>query len=313
MRLIVPALSITMTCSLVLLQGCGPRHKVPRNTTPVPGTPGIVLSYDPAWTSEDAEARFTYGLNIRAPWKDGGKLFILFPEHLEYNPVGNTILRHYDPIPSPWEISPDGKKASYRVESPALPGVFVESSATVLTDNELPVDVTGIRMSMKIRNKGNDTLPVVRTLFCMQYGGLEGFPKAGQDNFSHNFIVMGGKLTSLATLPVENPDASFRGCVVKGCPQRDTRAEKQGGLIGQDMDLALSVVTSADNSRKLIVWWTPGKSMIANARIPCMHADPYFGNLKPGDQAAAEGYILFTVGDPGPVISWLKEQDKTVF
>jgi hypothetical protein len=79
------------------------------------------------------------------------------------------------------------------------------------------------------------------------------------------------------------------------------------------MDLALSVVTSLDEKRKVIIWWTPGKSMIANANIPCIHADPYFGTLNPGEQAYAEGLILFTEGDIEPLVKFLQEQDRRVF
>jgi hypothetical protein len=86
-----------------------------------------------------------------------------------------------------------------------------------------------------------------------------------------------------------------------------------GGLIEQDMDLALSVVTSMDNKRKVIFWWTPGKSMIANANIPCIHADPYFGTLRPGQQAYAEGMIIFTEADTKAVIDFIKDKDRKVF
>jgi hypothetical protein len=44
-----------------------------------------------------------------------------------------------------------------------------------------------------------------------------------------------------------------------------------------------------------------------------MHADPYFGTLKPGEEAIAEGMILFTDGDPKPIISYLTERNRKVF
>jgi hypothetical protein len=274
---------------------------------------GIAFYTDNTWVSDDAEKRFTYGLNINSPWENGGTLFMHFPEHLEYNPVGNTILRHYDNIPTPWIISPDGQQASYRVESPALPNVTIESFLRKMDNNELPSGVSGVKLAMHIINKGTEILPVVRALLCVQYSGLTGFPQKLQQNYEHNFIVIDGKLKALSDLPTEDPKTTFKGCVVKGCPQRDTRSEKNGGLIGQDMDLALSVVTSTDGNRKIIVWWTPGKSMIANAFIPCMHADPYFGTLKPGEQAYAEGIILFTEGDIDPVVAFLKLKERKVY
>jgi hypothetical protein len=72
-------------------------------------------------------------------------------------------------------------------------------------------------------------------------------------------------------------------------------------------------VTSLDGKRKVIFWWTPGKSMIANAFIPCIHADPYFGTIRTGQQAYAEGMILFTEGDIEPIIKYLKSKDRKVF
>ncbi|OFY10875.1 MAG: hypothetical protein A2X05_15310 [Bacteroidetes bacterium GWE2_41_25] len=70
-----------------------------KRTGPLPAVAdlsGIFFLTDSSWVSDDREERFTYGLNINSPWDIGGTLFMHFPEHLEYNPVGNTILRHYD-------------------------------------------------------------------------------------------------------------------------------------------------------------------------------------------------------------------------
>jgi hypothetical protein len=274
---------------------------------------GIRIYTDSSWISDDREQRFTYGLNIDSPWERGGNLFMHFPEHLEYNPVGNTILRHYDSIPVPWIISPDGKQASYRVESPALKNVIVESFVRQISENELPFKLTGVKLALHIINGGSEILPVIRPLICVQYSGLSGFPARMDHNFEHNYIVIDGELKALSDFVTADPGTTFKGCVVRGCPQRDTRSETTGGLIQKDMDLALSVVTSLDNKRKIIIWWTPGKSMIANARIPCMHADPYFGTLRPGEEAYAEGLILFIESDPKPIITYLIKRDRKVF
>ena len=267
---------------------------------------------DPDKRSEDPEEKLTYGLFITAPWENGGDLYLNFPEHLEYNPVGNTILRHYDSIPNPWIISPDGKQASYRVQSLALTDVFVESFARVMDDGTFPFDAQGVHVAMRIINNGSQTLPVIRPLICNQFRDLTGFPQRHHD-FQHNYIVIDDQITALADLPTENLNTTFKGCFVEGCPQRDTRSEKNGGLIEKDMDAALSIVTSMDHKRKVIFWWTPGKSMIANSFIPCIHADPYFGTLNPGEEAYAEGLILFTEGDIKPIVKYLKKKDRKLF
>lgn len=281
---------------------------------PSEDSPGVCsLFVDPGWLPGDPGKYFTYGLMIRSPWSNGGQLYLNYPEHLEYNPVGNTILRHWDTIPIPWIISPDGKQAAYRVESLELKDVFVESFARSVNSSEFPFEGSVVKLAMRIINNGIETLPVVRPLICMQYNGLTGFPDRLQENYRHNYIVIDGEVKVLSDLPTEDIQTTFKGCVVKGCPQHDTRAEKEGGLIDKEMDLALSIVSSLDNKRKVIIWWTPGKSMIANANIPCIHADPYFGTLNPGGEVYAEGMIIFTEGKVGPIIKYLKGLDKTSF
>ncbi len=187
----------------------------------------IQFYIDQDYQSEDPVEKLTYGLFIKAPWDDGGVLYLNFPEHLEYNPVGNTILRHYDSIPNPWIISPDGKQASYRVESLEEKNVFVESFSRVMNKEELPFDARGVKVSMRIINQGSHTLPVIRPLICNQFKGLSGFPQCHHD-FTHNYIVIDDQITSLADLATEKIDTEFKGCVVRDCPQRDTRAERTG-------------------------------------------------------------------------------------
>lgn len=292
------------------ISGCTGKNTTSKTPDKTSSAENIHFYIDPNKMSEAPVEKLTYGLFIAPPWEDGGVLYMNFPEHLEYNPVGNTILRHWDSIPNPWVISPDGKQASYGVESLALPGVNVESFARVMEKGWLPFDAQGVHVAMKILNHGTKTLPVIRPLICNQFRDLKGFPQRHHD-FQHTHILINGKVTALADLPTEDPETTFKGCVVEGCPQRDTRAERNGGLIEEDMDAALSIVTSLDRKRKVIFWWNPGKSMIANSFIPCIHADPYFGTLKPGEEAYAEGLILFTQGEINPILEYLMERSAT--
>ncbi len=302
----IPTLFIYSTLVLfVSLIGCTEKKTNSILTKTSSTSEKIYFYTDPNKKSEDPEEILTYGLFINAPWEKGGFLFLNFPEHLEYNPVGNTILRHYDTIPNPWIISPDGKQASFKVESLALKDVYVESFARVMDDKDFSFDAQGVHVAMRIINHGSETLPVIRPLICNQFRDLTGFPQSHHD-FQNNFIVIEDQIIALADLPTKDMKTTFKGCVAKGSPQRDTRAEKNGGLIEKDMDLALSIVTSMDNERKVIFWWTPGKSMIANAFIPCIHADPYFDTLKPGEEVYAEGLILFTEGNINPIVKYLK-------
>ena len=293
--------------ALLSAGGCGlprPDHK--------PGAGEIRFFVDSMRLSDDPEQTNTYGLSMTDPWSEDGSLFLNFPEHLEYNPRGDTILRHFDQRQSPWIISPDGRQASYRVESLALEGVIVEAFARIAADAELPPGTRGAYLAMRIANGADIALPVIRPLICMQYRKVGGFPTS-TDHFRHNFIPLDGKLVALADLPTEQSETKFKGCVVAGSPQRDTRSERQGGLIERDMDLAASVVSSLDERRRIVLWWTPGKSMIANANIPCIHADPYFGTLEPGEKGFAEGLVLYAEGAAESIVDELGQRDRTAF
>ena len=124
-----------------------------------PGPIDVAFFVDSTRISSDRELTNTYGLSMTVPWEEGGSLFINFPEHLEYNPQGNTILRHHDQRSIPWVISPDGRQASYRVESAAAKGVIVEAFARTAGEDEYPTGTKGVYLAMRITNGSELTLP----------------------------------------------------------------------------------------------------------------------------------------------------------
>jgi len=288
------------------------RNAVPYRMPAVEGAPAPrpsgVVTFRP--NAEKGE-RLTYGLTIVPPWTDGGTLHTNFPEHLEYDDpefregeyTGYSILRHHDKIDPPWKISSDGLTASYEVESPHLKGVKVE----VLVASGGPQAV----MWMKITNNSDRVLPRIKPLLCFQYKRLAGFPQSLDDNFKYTYVVMGGKLTRLADIRTQKPDPQAMAAYVKGVKQHDCDkfARGRGGLVTQPMDAAVTAVTSKDGSRKVVVAFTPPKSMLSNAFIPCFHADPVFGSLKPGRSAEASGVIYFTEEDLEPLVKMLVEKE----
>jgi hypothetical protein len=73
-----------------------------------------------------------------------------------------------------------------------------------------------------------------------------------------------------------------------------TEVEGDEGQLEGDVDAAIVVVTSLDGKRKLILGWTPGKSILTNRAIPCAHADPFYGELKIGESRNVLGVVRFT-------------------
>jgi len=247
--------------------------------------------------------RLTYGLTVVPPWKASGSLHVNFPEHLEYDDedptndyVGYSLLRHSDASDSPWRISADGRTASFQVESPHEPGVVVEARFTAQASQAV--------MWMKITNGSGKKLPRVKPLLCFQYKGLTGFPQGLDGNFAYTYVVIDGKTVRLADLATARPDPQAMVAYVKGCGQHDCDkfANSRGGLIGEELDAAVAAVTAKDGRRKVVLGFAPPKSMLSNSFIPCLHADPYFGDLEPGQSAEASGVIMFTEGDLEPAV-----------
>ncbi len=252
----------------------------------------LLLSPSPAdgVRIEHYEGPLAYGFTIAPPWAAGGKLVINLPEHLEYEARGMGILRHNDKERrGTWEVAADGKSATLDVESPTAPGVRVRGEARVAGPER-------VEIAIAIANGGKIPLASVKPLYCVHYRHLAGFPQ-WVDNFKHVYVLRGGKAVALADVPTKDPQTKIKGGTVAGCAQHDNGfAEKNGGLVEDGVDAAVAAVESLDRKRNVAVAWTPGKSFLSNAHIPCLHADPFYGTIAPGASAEARGVVLFSEG-----------------
>lgn len=247
---------------------------------------GIRLFVDPRTNSADPDKRMAYGLSVAPPWAGGGALFINFPEHLEYMPGTKGLARHHDERDNVWQVDGDGQGASYEAESLTEEGVVVRAQARVEGDT--------VHCGLEVENNGDRDLKSLRPMLCHEYHGLTGFAPAHSDNFARTFVVVGGQVRALDDFAVERPEARARMAQVKGCPDRHNWwAAEMGGLIKEELDMAFTAIEAADG-RKVVVFWNPGKCLLANRAIPCLHADPYLGDLAPGERVRARGQVLFT-------------------
>lgn len=261
-------------------------------------TGGVHFFVDPKTNSDDPEKRMAYGLNVTPPWADGGSFFINLPEHLWYMPDTKGIARHHDKRKNVWQISNNGTSAGYDVESVLAPGVRLKVKARAGKDR--------VNFEMTITNNSPVFLESIGPLFCFQYHHLKGFPAKRSDNFAHTFIVMDGKPVALKDIKVDTMDAVARMAQVKDCKyENNWWAEKMGGMIDQRIDVALTALTSSSDDRKVIVSWTPGKSILSNTVIPCIHADPCIGDLAQGESRTVRGVLIFTRDPVDTVIKQL--------
>lgn len=289
---------------ILLLMLCS-IHVSAQKKTSLFSTDGIHFFVDPSTNSDDPEKRMAYGLNVTPPWPDGGSIFINLPEHLWYMPDTKGIARHHDMRKNVWQISKDGTTASYNVESVLEPGVRLSVNARARKDR--------VHFEMTITNNSTVFLKSIGALFCFQYKHLKGFPPALTDNFAHTFIDMDGKSVALKDIIVKNMDAKARMAQVKDCKDESNWwAEKMGGMIDQRIDMALTALTSSTDDRKVIVSWTPGKSILSNFFIPCIHGDPCIGDLAQGESRTVKGVLIFTHDSIESVINELSKQAITL-
>jgi len=243
-----------------------------------------------------------YTVRIDSPWPDGGQLHVNFPEHLEYGPVGYTITRYSDPRPPAWQVEQDGKSAHYDVES--IPGRGVEGVKVRATARV--VEPSRVRLSLTIANNSSRTLHDVKPLLCFQYKDLAGFPQSSKENFKYTYVVLDGRITALADIATEKPDTLVKAAPVQGVkPYRFAFSKRRGGYIDKPLDLGLSVITSKDDARAVILHAPIGKSVLSNRHIPCLHADPSFGHVKPGQQVTRIVNVIFAGAD------WRRVVDET--
>jgi hypothetical protein len=229
-----------------------------------------------------------YGLTLAPPWAEGGLLEINSPEHLARYPDTQGILRYYDTTPPRWQVSADGKRASLDADSATMPGVHVRGTGKVVSSSRL-------EFTMEITNHTDQTLEGIVPLYCFHYRTLTGFPQ-WQGNFAHTFVLLGGKVTPLASVTTSKPDTNIKGGYMRGNPQRDSDdfPAQYGGLVAEPFDAGVIAVTSLDGKRALLLAWTPAKSILSNGSIPCLHADPYYGPIASGQSVARRGLVVFT-------------------
>lgn len=246
-----------------------------------------------SYPQTDSE-KAAYTVRMDSPWENGGYLHVNFPEHLEYGPVGYTITRYSDSRPPAWLIEQDGKFAHYEVTSipgRGVDGVRVQAAARVIEPDR-------VRMTLAIINHSDKTLHDIKPLLCFQYKGLAGFSRSDDENFKYTYVVLDGRITALADLSTTKSDASAKAAPVKGVrPYRFDFAKKRGGYIDRPLDLGLSAITSKDGARAVILYAPAGESVLSNLAIPCLHADPYFGHVPPGESKERTVEVTFVGPD----------------
>ena len=136
----------------------------------------------------------------------------------------------------------------------------------------------GVQLSLEIGNASRDVWEKVRACVCVQFHAAPDFYDPER---KRTFYLSGGQLRTL-----EGPyrDPGFYGPGQHpGYPQADA------SFIG---------INSEDGRHVVALWWQEGQQVFGNAHRAtlCVHTDPAFQDIAPGESAIREGRLYLMQG-----------------
>lgn len=136
-------------------------------------------------------------------------------------------------------------------------------------------------LKLWINNGTPDEVKEVKLLTCTYLNGIKEFSELTDDN-KYIHIPEKGWIQYLDTVQLNHVEDGIR----------------VGWLSGKQIsDLPVIVVKSKIEGHLLAVsWYNNTYSFVGNPKHPCVHADPYFNDLKPGEQQTIEGELIFFEG-----------------
>jgi hypothetical protein len=228
------------------------------------------------WRPEDAYEQIAW---VHLPWADAGYVMLDFPEAV-FCDQGLLFLSHTSPcfqqvyadIPQmPWEACDDGIRFERR-----LPNALVYGGSLRAATGRRQVDMT-----LWARNE--DEIPISRFMLqvCVY---LPKAPQFAANTMANKFVHVDGR----GWMTYVEAEAA-------GVKTGTWRLGWRGGL--PSCDAPLMVTRSADGSRLMAVEWGDATySLTGNPAHPCMHADPVWPDLLPGESTEITGRLTFFDG-----------------
>lgn len=216
---------------------------------------------------------------VSPSWPSQDYLWLDFPEAI-FSSQGLLFLSHVNPpfptvfenLPKiPWEPLPDGVRFDR-----TLPN-GIEFGGTVRKGSETTVD-----LELRLKNGSTEPLENITLQTCAFLRGIKEFAEYTRDNkFIHT--PKAGWISMEAAREMKGGSEKFRvGWRDRGEPISD---------------LPVMVTRSNEADRYVaMTWFTDTLSMVSNPHHPCMHADPKFPNLSPGEEAKIQGKLIFFEG-----------------
>lgn len=216
---------------------------------------------------------------ISPSWPSQEYLWLDFPEAIF---VGNQLLflSHVNPavradLPDlakvPWEEIPGGLQFER-----TLPSGIVFGGSLVKGKQST------VEMEIRIRNGGDQPLKEITLQTCVFLRAIREFADYTRDNKFVHHPTRGWITMTQARELSEGPGPYRIGWRTKGKPLADLPI--------------IATVSNAADRLVAMTWHSDTLSLVSNPNHPCMHADPKFKDLLPGESGSIRGRLVFFEG-----------------
>jgi hypothetical protein len=216
---------------------------------------------------------------VSPSWAGQDYIWLDFPEAI-FCGKGLLYLSHVNPafpvlfpnLPKvPWRQVSGGVAFERRLPDGVAFGGSVKKRTESVVDLEL-----------HIRNGSNEPLTDITLQTCAYLRGIKEFSDFTTDNKFVHLPASGWAPLAEALSAREQPGLHRVGWRTKGKPVADLPV----------------MVTLSNQADRLVAmtWHQDTLSLISNPKHPCMHADPQFRDLEPGEETSVRGNIIFFEG-----------------
>jgi len=228
---------------------------------------------------------------ISPPWPSQDYIWLDFPEAI-FTKSSMLYLSHVNPaVPGilfpdlprvPWKTMPNG--ISFERILPN--GIAFGGSVTNNGDSAASLE-------LHIHNGSDEPLEVIRLQTCAYLRGIKEFSDFTSDNKLVHVKGSGWM--------------RFHDALESGAQTGGFRLGWRSGPSVADLPVMATLSNKAERLAA-ITWYDDTYSLIENPLHPCMHADPAFPDLEPGESAEVRGALLFFEGPIDQFTDWFRKR-----
>jgi hypothetical protein len=215
---------------------------------------------------------------VSPPWPSQDYIWLDFPEAIFTN-IGLIYLSHVNPpfpvvfpdLPKvPWQDIPGGIKFDRELPNGIIfGGSIIKKAETIVT------------LNLYIENGSKEPLKDIKLQTCAFLRAITEFGDYSYDN-------------KLVHVP-QKGWMKFAEARDSGMKSGRFRLGWRGGPPVCDLPV---MITVSNQAQRLVAmtWYDSTNAMVSNRERPCMHADPVFPDLEPGQRADIYGELIFFEG-----------------